>query len=330
LSSSLLHRIRVGTAAAAAAATVCAVVAGTLPASAAETGVTPAAAPGHETVTTDIQGTLDDGTRTKSFNDGWKFSLVNAAATTDPTGAYANAMAPGYDDSSWRQLSLPHDWSIELNPTTTGTTSGTGYLQGGLGWYRKTFTLPASDAGKKISVEFDGVYMDSYIYVNGQQVANHPYGYTGFNVDLTPYVKTDGTPNVIAVKVQNKLPTSRWYSGSGIYRNTHLVVTDPVHVARQGVFVTTPNVSRQSADVHTRTSVVGDGRVVSTVRDPRGRVVGRAAGAESDIRLTRPLLWSTDEVQSNTKSKGKEKKLKIEIDIEEERCRKKTILKKIK
>src|SRR5665647_1265720 len=191
-----------------------------------------------------VQGTLDDGVRTTSFNDDWAFQLVNAADIVDPTGEFENASDKDFDDSSWRKLNLPHDWSIELDPTPVGTTADAGYYQGGLGWYRKTFTLPSSLEGKDLSVEFDGVYMDSRVYVNGELVAQHPYGYTGFAVDLTGLVTTDGvTPNVIAVKVQNKLPSSRWYSGSGIYRNTHLVVTDPVPVARWGTFVTTPDLA---------------------------------------------------------------------------------------
>ena len=124
--------------------------------------------------------------RTTSFDADWRFALVNREAATDPTGAYEHAADPGYDDSSWRQLDLPHDWSIELLPTPTGgTTAGTGFFQGGLGWYRKTFTLPRSLRGKRISVEFDGVYMDSEVYFNGRKVASHPYGYTGFEADLT-------------------------------------------------------------------------------------------------------------------------------------------------
>src|SRR4051794_26248140 len=234
--------------------------------------------------------------RSTDFDAGWRFALVNRTAATDPTGAYDAAPDPSYDDSGWRRVTLPHDRSIELLPTPTGnTTAGTGFLQGGLGWYRKTFTLPRSLRGKRISVEFDGVYMDSEVYFNGQKVGSHAYGYTGFDVDLTALAHTDGhTPNVLAVKVRNQVPSSRWYSGSGIYRNVHLVVTNPTHVARHGVFVTTPQVSRRAADVHARTSVAGAGRVISTVRDPQGRVVGRAAGAESDIRVSRPLLWSTD------------------------------------
>ncbi len=232
--------------------------------------------------------------RSSDFDKGWRFALVNRTGITDPTGAFANAQDPSYDDASWRALDLPHDWSIELDPTDapgSGTNSGTGFLQGGLGWYRKTFTLPRSLAGKQISVDFDGIYMDSSVYVNGQLAASHPYGYTGFAVDLTKLVHPDGrTPNVIAVKVQNQLPSSRWYSGSGIYRNVHLVVTNAVHVARHGVFVTTPDlehtITSGYADVHVQTDVVDDGQdvtVLNEIRDARGHVVAAARG--SDLRL---------------------------------------------
>lgn len=180
--------------------------------------------------------------RTIDLSDGWRFALVNPAGITDPTGAYADAAAPGYDDSRWRAVAIPHDWSIEQTPTTdSGTSGGTGFLPGGLGWYRTSFTLPRSTAGRRVSIEFDGVYMDSVVYCNGTQVGNHPYGYTGFAFDLTDLLHTDGrTRNVIAVQVRNQLPSSRWYSGSGIYRNARLVVTDPVHLARWGTYVTTP------------------------------------------------------------------------------------------
>jgi beta-galactosidase len=177
------------------------------------------------TGTAEARSTVTEA-RNQDFDDGWRFALVNPAGITDPTGAYAHAADPGYDDSRWRQVDLPHDWSIEQDPTQAdGTDSGTGYLPGGLGWYRKTFTLPHRLAGRRIGVEFDGVYMDSVVYFNGKQVAAHPYGYTGFQVDLTEEAHTDGTPNVLAVKVQNQLPSSRWYSGSGIYRDVHLIVT---------------------------------------------------------------------------------------------------------
>ncbi|MDT0567573.1 glycoside hydrolase family 2 TIM barrel-domain containing protein [Streptomyces sp. DSM 3412] len=246
--------------------------------------------------------------RTVPLHDGWRFALVNPGGITDPTGAYADAARPEFDDSAWRQVAVPHDWSIELAPTTEhGTTSGTGFFPGGLGWYRTTFTLPPSLAGKRISVEFDGVYMDSHIHCNGTEVGRHPYGYTGFAFDLTDLLHTDGTTeNVIAVKVQNRLPSSRWYSGSGIYREARLVVTDPVHVARWGTYVTTPDVTDKRALVRVRTSVVNasggtaDVEVVSRVVDGRGRTVARTSSAVAvtdtatethELTVREPRLW---------------------------------------
>ncbi|WP_202971207.1 glycoside hydrolase family 2 TIM barrel-domain containing protein [Saccharothrix sp. ALI-22-I] len=243
--------------------------------------------------------------RSENFDGSWKFALANTTGDDDP--AYADADEPGFDDSSWRALDLPHDWSIE-QAMTPAAGSNTGYFPGGLGWYRKTFTLPRSTTGKKVSLDFDGVYMDSEVYLNGTLVTAHPYGYTGFAVDLTPLAHTDGrTPNVVAVKVRNKLPSSRWYSGSGIYRHVELVVTDPVHVARHGTFVTTPNVEQEVksgyATAHVRTDVVNgagsaDVAVQYRIKDASGRVVARHRSAvsgptvESDIRVPGPTLWS--------------------------------------
>jgi len=275
----------------------------------------PAASDAPSGVGGGVQGTLDDGTRTSSFNDGWTFQLVNAADIVDPTGEFEAAPATDYDDSAWRTLDLPHDWSIELDPTPEGTTADGGYYQGGLGWYRKTFTLPPDLADKDLSLEFDGVYMDSLVYVNGELAARHPYGYTGFAVDLTDKVHTDGrTANVIAVRVQNKLPSSRWYSGSGIYRNTHLVVTDPVHVARWGTYVTTPGLAetvgdgyaevRAEVEVANESGSPADVTVVTTVLDDDGASVGSAQAelaveesgtATTEIRVDDPHLWSIED-----------------------------------
>ena len=248
------------------------------------------------------------GRRTVELHDGWRFALVNPGGITDPTGAYAEAAEPGYDDAAWREVAVPHDWSIELTPTTEhGTTSGTGFFPGGLGWYRNSFTLPPALAGKRISVEFDGVYMDAYVYCNGTQVGRHPYGYTGFAFDLTDLLHTDGTTaNVIAVKVQNRLPSSRWYSGSGIYRDARLVVTEPVHVRRWGTHVTTPEITAKSALVRVQTSVANQSgtprevEVRSRVVDPGGRVVARTHStvtvdqekAEThELTVLDPQLW---------------------------------------
>ncbi|WP_327319902.1 glycoside hydrolase family 2 TIM barrel-domain containing protein [Streptomyces sp. NBC_01235] len=229
------------------------------------------------------------GRRAVALRDGWRFALVDPGGITDPTGQYADAAAPGYDDSTWREVAVPHDWSIEQTPTTqNGTTSGTGFFPGGLGWYRLAFTLPPAHAGRRISVEFDGVYMDSYVYCNGTEVGRHPYGYTGFAFDLTDLLHTDGTTeNVIAVKVQNRLPSSRWYSGSGIYREARLVVTEPVHVARWGTYVTTPEVTDERAVVRVATTVVNasgtgsDVEVVSRILAPNGRTVARTSSTVS-------------------------------------------------
>jgi beta-galactosidase len=249
---------------------------------------------------------------TFDFTADWRFALVNAAEVSDPTGAFSTAANPGFDDSGWRRLHLPHDWSIELNPTAgPATTSGTGFYQGGLGWYRKAFTLPSAMAGKRIAVEFDGVYMDSEVYLNGTLLGGHHYGYTGFSLELTG-AHTDGrTANLLAVRVRNPIPSSRWYSGSGIYRNVRLVVTDQVHVERLGMVVTTPDLARTVdagyATARVATTLAGTGpagtpvQVTSTVYDAQGRPVGSAAGtvpasgppvtATVDVRVPRPRLW---------------------------------------
>lgn len=264
-------------------------------------------------------GIANQGGRTINFDDGWRFQLVNTANATDPSGVYGDstdpkAAAPDFPDSTWERVTLPHDWSITQLPSPTQT-SATGYFPGGLGWYRKTFTLPSSMAGKQITVDFDGVYDNSYVYLNGQLLGNHPYGYTGYSYDITGLAHTDGhTPNVLAVVVQNQEPSSRWYSGSGITRHVHLTVVDPVHIARWGTFVTTPDlattVTQDYADVHVATKIANDAgadgnvSLAYTVRDPRGRVVAHAtspavtvpaSGATDtvDLRVDHPDLWST-------------------------------------
>ena len=244
----------------------------------------------------------------------WRFALANPTGITVPP-AFASAHLPSFDDASWRSLDVPHDWSIELAPVARADTSGdTGFLPGGLGFYRKRFAVPPRLAGKKISIEFDGVFMNAEIYVNGQLVGVHPYGYTGFAFDLSSIVHTDGSANLVVVKVANQLPSSRWYSGSGIYRNVRLVATDAVHVARHGSFVTTPDVGATLgagyADVHVATDLVNESAreahatMIYTIRDARGRAVGQARspivvspGAARDtavIRVANPALWSID------------------------------------
>jgi len=243
-----------------------------------------------------------DGARstTVSFDAAWRFHLG------DVTGAQATT----YDDSSWTALDVPHDWSISL-PFTQSSPAGAGggYLNGGVGWYRKTFTLPASSAGQKLFVQFDGVYMDSTVYLNGTQVGARPYGFSSFECDLTASAKP-GASNVLAVRVNNQQPSSRWYSGSGIYRHTWLKTVNPVRVAYTGEVVTTPQVSASSATVSIAVTIQNDSAtdqsvtVASSVGDPTGTGVGAAtspattvaagktATVTQTVMVSNPKLWS--------------------------------------
>jgi beta-galactosidase len=245
-----------------------------------------------------------DGQRGKSFNDGWKFYLGDA------TGA----QTPGFNDSSWTSLSVPHDWTPALGMSQSSPGgSGEGYSIGGIGWYRKTFTLDSASAGKTIFIAFDGVYANSQVWINGTSLGTWPYGYTSFQYDLTPYVKTDGSNNVVAVRVNNKQPSSRWYTGSGIYRNVWLAMLSPVHVAFNGAFITTPAVSTTSATVSVATEVENLGtspasvKVKTSLLDASGMVVaadtspasdvpsgGKATTVTQSLTVSNPKLWSLE------------------------------------
>ena len=188
--------------------------------------------------------------RRESFDFGWKFLMGDAPG----------AQQPGFDDANWRDLDLPHDWSIE-GPFREQPGSATfAHLPTGIGWYRKRFHIPESFRGERVMVDFDGVYQNGEVWINGQYLGKRPYGYIGFHYDLTPHLNIGGE-NVIAVKVDNShQPNCRWYSGSGIYRHTWLVDTKPIHFARWGTFVTTPEVSEASAIVQVKTRVRNDGK----------------------------------------------------------------------
>lgn len=232
----------------------------------------------------------------------WKFFLG------DPTGADA----PQFADTSWRTVQLPHDWSVEgkidrNNPSGRGG----GYFPAGVGWYRKTFAVPAGWKGKRVTVEFDGVHMDATVYLNGHRLGRHPYGYTSLNFDLTPDLNIPGR-NVLAVRVDTAAqPNSRWYTGSGICRHVRILVTDPTHVDHWGVFVTTPEVSENRARVSVRTRIKNEANagmelVLRTVlTGPTGRPVGEAQSPVSvgagdavdvsqDVRIDNPALWSPE------------------------------------
>jgi len=249
--------------------------------------------------------TISAKDRLINFNDGWKFYL----------GASSTAHETDFNDSSWDNITLPHDFSIFQDFTTSGE-GESGFLPGGTGWYRKSFTVPKALDGKTIVLNFDGVYKDTNVYVNGESIGEHHYGYTSFAFDLTDKLICDGkTQNLIAVKADHQLPSSRWYSGSGIFRDVSLIVTNPVHVARYGTFVTTPNLKDSdgtdgtvniAVEVQNDSDAAADVTVRNTVYEKDGTKVGSStqttasvpAGetqtAEASIAITSPKLWSTE------------------------------------
>jgi beta-galactosidase len=259
--------------------------------------------------------------RDSSFDQDWRFLRDDAPGAENPA----------FDDSQWRALDLPHDWSIEdlppkagAVPELAGTKSSrigpfdpaasqnhhfTAYTVGGIGWYRKHFTL--NGANKHIVVRFDGVYMNSEVWINGHRLGEHPHGYTSFEFDLTPYLNPSGQENLLAVRVRNEGRNSRWYSGSGIYRHVWLTTTDPVHVPASGVFVTTPEIAKDKALVKIASEVsnASASEVTACVRvrvlDPAGKLLGSAEGklrlpanqtlsSEQSIVVRAPKLWSLE------------------------------------
>lgn len=255
---------------------------------------------------TTMPNTLDQSRYEMKFNSGWKFNLGDI-----PTAQYK-----AYSDSEWRSVDLPHDFSIEQDFTNSGTEVESGNLPGGTGWYRKMFTMPETIRGKRIILNFDGAYSDTYVYVNNKYVGENHYGYNSFSFDITDYLVCNGsTVNLIAVKVVNSIPNSRWYSGSGIYRNVTMTIVNPVHVALNGTKVeTTESGSGASASVtgeakatvslqndSDETSSVTVGAVVldskgNEVSSESTTTVSLSANASSSVSLTAnvksPKLWS--------------------------------------
>ena len=259
------------------------------------------------------QSTTDFSNRELNFDSGWKFNL----------GDVSGAEIAAFNDSQWRNLDLPHDWSIEDLPAASGKKQigpftedspgkgSTGNVMGGIGWYRKIFTLDQSTEGKKVQILFDGVYMNSEVWINGQSLGIHPYGYTPFCYDLTPHLNPAGEPNILAVKVNNNGKNSRWYSGSGIYRHVNLIVTGKVHIPVWGFSVTTPEVSAEKATVkfsiriNNEVKESADLKVTTQVLSPEGKLVSNAKTTvspfkeekidiEQNFELKNPMLWSID------------------------------------
>lgn len=211
------------------------------------------------------------------FTQGWRFNLDGQAEET---------------------INLPHDWAIkgDFNKDNPSGIGG-GALPGGTGWYTKKFNIPKEDKGKNIRITFDGAYMNTTIWINGKELGTRPYGYISFTYDLTPYLKY-GKENELRVRVNNSdQPNSRWYSGCGIYRNVWLTKTNAIHIAQDGTFITTPEISKDKATVKIALDIVNPNnksiKVKNTVYDAEGRVVGTAEGQPtSTLTIENPVLWS--------------------------------------
>lgn len=251
--------------------------------------------------------------RETNFNANWKFIRADVSGAEQIT----------FDDATWRTLDLPHDYSIEdltakdsvkqIGPFSGESAGGpsTGHVVGGTAWYRKHFKLEKADEGKKISLLFDGIYMNADVWINGQHLGNHPYGYTAFEFDLTEHLNPTGHENVLAVQVKNEGKNSRWYSGSGIYRDVTLIKTGKVFIPVWGIAVTTPEVSNEKANVTFNINIANPanetGKMVvsTTIKSPVNQTeiiaittidpfTGEAALAEQKFEIGQPALWSPE------------------------------------
>jgi beta-galactosidase len=272
-----------------------------------------------------IKGDAPDGGTNLNYPAirAWILPTGNPFTTNAPApwpdgepGGVISFAQPGFNDSQWRRLNLPHDWGIE-GPFDPALPGGTGRLPwSGVAWYRKHLDIPAADAGKKFYLEVDGAMSYAAVWINGKCVGGWPYGYASWRVDLTPFVNFGGE-NVIAIRLDNPPDSSRWYPGGGIYRNVWLVKTDPVYVAHWGTYITTPLVGPTGAVVRVSSKIINEttNAAVLTVEtklyplDANGRKSGEAVGEsrqsvtlpagtnavnQGEIRVANPKLWSLE------------------------------------
>lgn len=246
-----------------------------------------------------VSGQVSFG-QAEKINEDWKFYL----------GDESRASAVEFDDSKWQQLHLPHDWNIkgQLSPTLA---SCTGFLPGGIGWYRKTLQVPAEKQGEKVYIYFEGVYNRSEVFINGQSVGKRPNGYVSFMYDVTPYIQF-GKENMISVRVDHSQSAdSRWYTGSGIYRNVWMVYADPVHIAQWGVYVypkssdARQGVLQVEVEVENGTATRADVSVMNELINPEGRSIAKntkkltlpaneKGKITTEIKVSKPLLWNLE------------------------------------
>ena len=245
--------------------------------------------------------------RMVSFDEQWLFHY----------GDVEDGEKKMLDDSQWRKLDIPHDWTIEDIPGTTSPFDSTvvngvssGFTRGGIGWYRKHFVVDESQLGKRFYIRFDGVYMNVDVWVNEQYVGNQYYGYSTFGYDITDFIKP-GETNLVAVQVKTEAVTSRWYSGSGIYRHVWLVATSPLCIDNYGTVITTPLVSDQKADVVITSTLVNytgkDTKAVvrQKIVDKDKKIVAQGekeckirkrekVAVTQNLTVVHPLSWSVD------------------------------------
>lgn len=256
--------------------------------------------------------TWPESGRNLDFNQGWSFF----------EGQEEGAGQSDFDDSQWRLVDLPHDWSMEDYSTQDSLHSGpyfkdlaggpdVGYLRGGTGWYRKSFTLDRKHEGKNVILHFDGIQSEMEIWVNGEEAGRHVYGYTPFYFDITPYLQPPGTPNQIAIKVVNPGENSRWFNGAGIYRPVTISLLDPVHVEVWGLAITTSyangseatvsldlnvcNKLDKGADVSVLVEIISpDGATLAALEKKEGMDPGSTSSIEMDLPIDQPELWSPE------------------------------------
>lgn len=253
------------------------------------------------TLSAELLATASSSPRERiSLDQDWRFQL----------GAVLEAKTPDFNDTAWRVLDVPHDWSIEGDYSASNSSGDKcGWLPGGIGWYRREISVPATWHGKVVTLEFEGVYMNSEVWLNGEHVGGRPYGYSSFTCDLTAHLRVGR--NVLAVRVDNSLePSARWYHGCGIYGHVNLTVTDPVHIAKNGVFVTTPASTSENATVCVLARLAeakanaSSVTVKITLLDPSGKAVGTAISPElstqsptvfdQTLTVPSPQLWSLE------------------------------------
>jgi beta-galactosidase len=240
-----------------------------------------------------------------NFDSDWRFLKGDAAGAENSS----------FDDSQWRNLNVPHDWSIEGPYDKTNPTSrGGGYLPAGIGWYRKKFTVSEAGSKQKVFIEFDGVMANSDVWINGFHLGKRPYGYSSFSYDLSGHLKSGkGESNILSVRADNTTqPASRYYAGAGIYRHVRLVITNQVYFEQWGVYISASQVSDKKAVINLQSMIINESSssypiiLETTIFDPSGKIIksaeskqsvpsGKSVTVNQSVEVIDPLLWDIEQ-----------------------------------